>query len=104
MKIFLRMLSYANRLRLRLPLFFFYSVMGIIFCAFNVVLVIPMLRVLFDRSTDVVAAQQFPGFRISLSYLTDVFNYYYLLVIRDYGKLSALLFVCALIVACAILA
>ena len=104
MRIFQRILSFANRLQVRLPLFFFYSIMGIIFGAFNIVLVIPMLNVLFDRNVTETTVPPIPGFSFDTKYITGVFDHYYRLVIHDYGKLNALLFVCGLIVICVVLA
>ena len=104
MNVFRRMLSFANRLNLRLPLFFFYSILGIIFGAFNIVLVIPMLKVLFDKSGAEVLPPALPDFSLSTEWVTGVFNHYFLTIIQDYGKLNALLFVCALIVGCVIFA
>jgi len=40
-------------------LVFLYSVLGIIFGAFNIVLVIPMLQVLFEQGSNIEEAQQF---------------------------------------------
>ena len=104
MKLFFRILSFANRLNLRLPLFFFYSVLGIIFGAFNIVLVIPMLNVLFDKSGATVTVPPVPAFSLSTEYVTGVFDHYFLSTIHDHGKLKALLFVCGLIVVCVIMA
>lgn len=104
MKLFFRILSFANRLNLRLPLFFFYSVLGIIFGAFNIVLVIPMLNVLFDKSAATVTVPPVPAFSVSTEYITGVFDHYFLSIIYDHGKLKALLFVCGLIVVCVIMA
>lgn len=104
MKVFFRILSFANRLRVRLPLFFFYSILGIIFGAFNIVLVIPMLNVLFDKSDAVAAVPPLPSFSLSTDYVAGAFDHYFLLIIHDYGRLNALLFVCALIVLCVVLA
>ena len=104
MRIFQRILSFANRLQVRLPLFFFYSIMGIIFGAFNIVLVIPMLNVLFDRNVTETTVPPIPAFSFDTKYITSVFDHYYRLVIHDYGKLNALLFVCGLIVICVVLA
>lgn len=104
MKLFLRILNFANRLNIRLPLFFFYSILGIIFGAFNIVLVIPMLKVLFDKSSAEVVVPALPAFSLSTEYIVGVFNHYFLGVISDYGKRNALLFVCALIVGCLIIA
>ena len=104
MKLFFRILSFANRLNLRLPLFFFYSVLGIIFGAFNIVLVIPMLNVLFDKAGATVTVPPVPAFSLSTEYVTGVFDHYFLSTIHDHGKLKALLFVCGLIVVCVIMA
>ncbi|MCX8489529.1 MAG: ABC transporter transmembrane domain-containing protein, partial [Cyclobacteriaceae bacterium] len=103
MKIFLRILSYANRLPRRLAFFFLYSILGIIFGAFNIILLIPMLSVLFDR-TKSTAIPPLAEFKLSIDYLTDTFNHYFLAIIRDHGKLDALIFVCALIVVCVVFA
>jgi subfamily B ATP-binding cassette protein MsbA len=104
MMVFRRMLSFASRLNVRLPLFFGYSMLGIIFGAFNIVLVIPMLKVLFDKSGVEAVAPALPPFSLSTQWVTGVFNHYFLSIIHDYGKLNALLFVCGLIVGCVIFA
>src|SRR5271167_3278022 len=98
MKTFLRILSYANRLPSRLTLFFGFSILGIIFGAFNIVLVIPMLDLLFNHSETAVSVPELPDFAFTSDYLVKVFNHFFLAVIRDHGRLDALLFVCALIV------
>jgi len=103
MKIFFRILLYANRLPRRLAFFFLYSILGIIFGALNIILVIPMLRVLFDRTTGAVIPE-IPDFELSIKYIETIFNHFFLTIIRDSGKLNALLFVCALIVICVLLA
>ncbi len=103
MKLFRRILSFANRLNIRLPLFFFYSTLGIIFGAFNIALVIPMLQVLFSESATTMVPP-IPEISFSTDFIIGVFDHYYVGVIHDYGRLNALLFVCGLIVACRILA
>jgi ATP-binding cassette, subfamily B, bacterial MsbA len=104
MKIFLRILSYANAIGRRLGFFFFYSILGIIFGAFNIVLVSPMLQVLFDRTQNVTVAPPLPDFSLSLEYIKTAFNHFFLQVVIEKGALKALLFVCGLIVICVILA
>ncbi|HMI67184.1 MAG TPA: hypothetical protein VK517_14160, partial [Cyclobacteriaceae bacterium] len=99
MKTFLRILSFANDLVPRLVLFFTYSILGIIFGAFNIVLVIPMLQVLFNQTGNVINVEPVPDFSFSSDYLIKVFNHYFLTIVRDNGQQDALLFVCALIVA-----
>jgi subfamily B ATP-binding cassette protein MsbA len=103
MKTFFRTLSYAPGLAQRLFLFFFYSVLGIIFGAFNIVLVMPMLSVLFKNNV-VTEVPPIPAFHFSTDFIVGVFQHYFLRIIRDFGRLDALLFVCALIVVCVVLA
>jgi subfamily B ATP-binding cassette protein MsbA len=104
MKIFLRILSYANSVGRRLTFFFIYSILGIIFATFNIVLVIPMLKTLFAQGDKSVKVPELPAFGLTTDYITGTFNHYYLLIIRDYGSLNALLFVCTLIVVSRLLA
>jgi subfamily B ATP-binding cassette protein MsbA len=103
MKTFFRILSYAQQLPKRLFFFFFYSILGIVFGAFNIVLVIPMLQVLFKKEAT-ITVPEIPLFQFSSDFLITVFNHYFLSIIKEYGRLDALLFVCALIVICVILA
>src|SRR5690349_22495459 len=97
MKVFIRILSFANNIGRRLGFFFFYAILGIIFGAFNIVLVIPMLSTLFEQNTSAITVPPLTDFSFSEDYLVQTFNHYYLAVIRDYGSLNALLFVCVLI-------
>jgi ATP-binding cassette, subfamily B, bacterial MsbA len=104
MKSFLRILAYANKLRTRLVFFFGYSILGIIFGAFNIVLVIPMLTVLFKQGKEQAAIPAMPAFEFSTDYLIGVFNHYFITIIKENGQLNALLFICGLIVICVVLA
>lgn len=104
MNSFFRILSYANQLRTRLAFFFGYSILGIIFGAFNIVLVMPMLDVLFKETKKVPEIPPLPEFAVSTDYVIGVFNHYFIQIVVNHGALNSLLFVCALIVACVILA
>src|SRR5882672_9172623 len=104
MKTFLRILSFGNKVRSRLALFFIYSILGIIFGAFNIVLLIPMLQVLFKQDSNAINIPVIPNFSFSSDYLIQVFNHFFLTIVRDNGRPDALLFVCALIVVCVVLA
>src|SRR5258708_35274173 len=97
MEIFIRILSYADFIIRRLVFFFLYSILGTIFSVFNIVLVIPMLKLLFSQSKS-IDVPPIPQFSFSPDYIIGLFNHYNLLVIRDYGQLNALLFICSLIV------
>lgn len=102
MKTFLRVLGYARELPFKLFFFFFYSVLGIVFGAFNIVLVMPMLSVLFNKEPQPIPP--LPDFAFSIEYITQVFDHYFLNIINSYGRLDALMFVCGLIVMCVLLA
>jgi len=105
MDVFFRILSYANKTTQRLVFFFLYSILGIIFGAFNIVLVVPMLNSLFEYSKGkAIVPPPLPEFSFSKNYVVDAFNHYYLTVMRDYGQLNSLIFVITLIVLCVILA
>src|SRR5882672_11284501 len=104
MKTFFRILSFANKLTPRLVLFFAYSILGIIFGAFNIVLVILMLKVLFKQTGNEIKIPPLPDFSFSSDYLINSFNHYFLAIVRDRGQQDGLLFVCALIVVCVLLA
>jgi ATP-binding cassette, subfamily B, bacterial MsbA len=104
MNTFFRVLSYANKLNQRLVLFFGFSFLGIIFGAFNIVLVMPMLDTLFNQTQQTATVPPLPEFQLSVNYVVGVFNHYFIQIVVSRGALDALLFVCALIVTCVILA
>ncbi len=99
MKTFIRILNFTPHIVSRLVWFFSFSILGILFGAFNMVLVIPMLSVLFN-SEHAESVPPVPEFTFSADYITGIFNHYFLKIIEDQGRLQALLFVCALIVLC----
>jgi len=97
MKIYLRILSYAPNLGIRLFQFFGYSILGVIFSATYLGLIQPMLDVLFNQNTNAVIPA-FPEFAFSIDYAKGVFQYYFISTIVEYGSVKALLFVCTSIV------
>ena len=103
MKTFLRILNYTPHIGTRLVWFFIFSILGIIFGAFNIVLVIPMLQVLFERNID-DPVPPLPELSFSSDYIVGVFNHYFRMIIQENGTLNALLFVCGLIVLCVLFA
>ena len=104
MKTFFRVLSYAPQLPSKLLFFFLYSILGIVFGAFNIVLVIPMLEVLFDQTGKIAAVPGMPAFSLTSDYVVALFNHYFLSIVFNQGRVNALLFVCGLIVICVVLA
>lgn len=98
-----RILSYARNLNSRLILLAVFSILGVVFGSFKIVLVIPMLSVLFEQATVITSIPAVPDFSFTVDYITGTFNHYFLLVVNDYGHLNALLFICVLIVSSTIL-
>lgn len=104
MKIFFRVLAYAPKFKSQLVLFFLFSILGIIFGAFNIILAMPLLSVLFKSKSQPIEVPPIPDFSLSVDYLVQTFNHYFVRIIVDYGPVNALLFVCALIMICVTLA
>lgn len=93
----LRVLRYSSNLGPRFLLFLVYSVVGIFFTALSFSLLIPLLNVLFDK-VNVTGIEPLPPAAISVDYVMAVFRHYFSVVIMQYGKPAALLFVCICLV------
>jgi subfamily B ATP-binding cassette protein MsbA len=104
MKTYLRIISYAPYFKSQLFLFFLYSILGIIFGAFNIVLVMPLLKVLFDAGAQPANVPPLPDFSLSADYLVQTFQHYFIGIVVERGSFQALLFICLLIVVCVVLA
>ena len=100
MKTYFRILQYARPFRRFVPQYFVFTVLGIVFGIFNFALVMPLLNVLFDTvsTAEASAMLQKPAFSLDISYITQLFNYYFGQVILSEGKSGALAFVCILVV------
>jgi subfamily B ATP-binding cassette protein MsbA len=96
MEVYLRIFRYANGLPSKVIQFFAFSVLGILFSTVNIAMMIPLLDILFNQVGEVTVPVQ-PGFSLSVNYILSLFNYYFSLVIQQYGKADALLFVCLMI-------
>lgn len=100
MKTFFRILSYGRPItRYAIP-FFIFSTLSTIFGLMNFTLLIPLLDVLFGNieETQLQAMQQAPAFTFSLDYIVNSFYYFFLQVVKNYGKMGALQFVCMAII------
>jgi ATP-binding cassette, subfamily B, bacterial MsbA len=96
MKIFFRILRYAQRLNSRLAQFFIFAVLGVLFNAIYLGMLQPLVEILFKETT--IKAVPYPEFSLSLDFLKSYFNYHYMNVFIENGPLRALLFICLLIV------
>ncbi|WP_421828959.1 ABC transporter ATP-binding protein [Larkinella sp.] len=101
MKTYFRLLSYARPLGRFLMPFLLTSMLASVFGVLNFTLLIPLLDVLFDKvdPAKLQALLSQPAPRLSFETSpTDVFQYYFALFFRQYGKLGALQFVCGIVV------
>ena len=100
MNTYLRILSYAKPLGKNLPLYLAFTLISVVFGAVNLVLLIPLLKILFDEITPefIEKFSHIPEFEVSLDYATHLFNYYFLNALEQNSKLQALYFVCAIII------
>ncbi|HOW09873.1 MAG TPA: ABC transporter ATP-binding protein [Bacteroidales bacterium] len=78
----------------------FYNMLSAVFALISYTLVIPFLKILFDRVEQLPP----PGtFRFSMEYLNSVVNYNFYVFIQKYGEVRALLLVCLVVVIASLL-
>lgn len=100
MKTYFRILTYAKPVRKLVPFYFLATVLAIVFGLVNFSLLIPLLEVLFSQAdiSDTLATVQKPDFYLGLTYFKDLFRYYFINVIATQGRVTALYFVCVVII------
>ena len=103
MKNFLRILRYAPNLTSRFVKFLVFAVIGVIFGTVNLAMAIPLLQLLFNNK-DGFPAPQKPEAEFGISYLAQWFNYHFLTIIQENGAMGALLFLCFILISCALIA
>lgn len=100
MKTYLRILAYAKPYGRFVPIYIIYAFLSIVFGLLNFTLLKPLFDVIFEQVDPEVltAFQQKPEFSFSIEYFTHLFNYYFLQVAEEFGKLGTLFYVCLIIV------
>lgn len=96
MKNYFRVFGFAPKVGVRFTLYAVYMVLGVVFGTFNLVLVMPLLKVLFG-TTDAQVIESPGDFSLSVDYLVGAFNYEFYSVIQEHGAHRALLFVCIVV-------
>lgn len=94
MKIYFRILSYARGLSRRMVKFFIFAIIGTLFSASYLGLLIPMLNILFypDANGKIPAA---PGaFEFTGEYGKAFFNHHFIRIMHEVGTHQMLLFIC----------
>ena len=106
MNTYFRILSYGRPWGIYIPQYLIFTFFYVVFSVFNLVLLIPLLDVLFNQVDQVTlgAISQLPDFRLDVTYFKDLFNYYFLNIIREEGKIGALKYVCVIIIIASFLA
>ncbi|MHA7131007.1 ABC transporter ATP-binding protein [Algoriphagus namhaensis] len=106
MNTYLRILSYARPYSRFVPVYIVYTLMAIIFGLLNFTLLKPLFDVIFEQvdSEVLLSYQNKPDFTFSIDYFTHLFNYYFLQVAEEYGKMGTLFYVCLIIVVSVFLA
>ncbi|MDR7132186.1 subfamily B ATP-binding cassette protein MsbA [Algoriphagus sp. 4150] len=100
MKTYLRILSYAKPYGKFVPIYIIYAFLAIVFGLLNFTLLKPLFDVIFEQ-VDPISLTQYaekPEFSFSLAYFSHLFNYNFLQIAEEYGKMGTLYYVCAIIV------
>ncbi|WP_339701726.1 ABC transporter ATP-binding protein [Algoriphagus aquimarinus] len=100
MKTYLRILSYAKPYGKFVPTYIIYAFLSIVFGLLNFTLLKPLFDVIFEQVDPSSLAQyaEKPEFSISVQYFSHLFNYNFLQVAEEYGKMGTLFYVCIIIV------
>lgn len=93
MKNYFRIFGYGEKLNWYVPAYIVFTFFGIVFSAFNLALLAPLLNILFNEveSSEVLTE---PENHFSASYIIYVFKSKFINIIEQDGKQVALLFVC----------
>ncbi len=103
MKTYFRILTYIKPFgRYAVP-YFIYAVLSIIFGLFTLTLLIPLLDILFNQVENQPPPASLPEFSISIAYIKEFFNYFFLNWVQDYGQKGTLTFVCIIVITCSFL-
>ncbi len=101
MKRFLHILSYVRGYWRYGVLNIVFNILSVVFSLFSLTMIAPFLNLLFLKQSDEykkIVEKGAPQLKASADSLIDNFNYYLSQVIMEKGKLSALIFICFLVV------
>jgi len=92
MNTYFRILSYARPLRKTLPFYVIFTVLSALFNTVNLALLAPLLKILFqeDIPTEVPVK---PNYEFSIDYFTSLFDYHFITLLQEEGKLQTLYYV-----------
>ena len=96
MKILRRLLPYARPMHHFIPEYIIYTLLGIVFGLVNFALLIPILELLFGKSSAQPVGAV-PEFSFSIGYFKDLFYYHLNDIVASQGKFKALVFICCIV-------
>ena len=98
MNTYLRILSYAKPWRRFVPGYILFSVLAVVFSIANMAVLIPLLRVIFEKTEIDKLTKVLPTFSFSVEYLKELFSYHMYQVILEHGKFGSLIYVCIIVI------
>jgi len=97
MKTYFKLLAFAKPYSRFVPKYAVLALLAVFFGLANFTLLIPLLNVIFEKvPTNEMVSR--PEFTLSITYLKEIFNYYFNSIFNAYGKIQALQFVCVIII------
>ena len=104
MKTYWRLLAFARPIGKYAIPYFFYTLFYAVFNTCNFVMIIPLLRTLFDQGAMLEVVTTAPKFALSIDYLTELLNYWlYCLYGADYSTMNILVFLAGFVTISALL-
>jgi len=105
MKTYIRLIAYAKTVRKYILPYFGTSLFASLFGILNFTLLIPLLNVLFNQSSEalILKYQTLPSFELSPDYFTFLFNHYFYASLQQYGRMGALQYACTAILVSVVL-
>jgi ATP-binding cassette, subfamily B, bacterial MsbA len=95
---FLRILQYLKKYTARVVLNVLFNMLSVLFSLVSIAMIIPFLQLLFSsdiNSETVIPAM--PSFAPKVQFFIDLFNYFFIKIIVEQGKIDALIFICVLV-------
>ena len=97
MNTFFRLIAFAKPYSKFWPRYLIISLLSVVFGIANYALIGPLLKVLFEADTMELNVAV-PVFSLSADYLSAAFNYYLVGYIKESGALTALVYVCTILI------
>ena len=104
MKTFFRVLSFARPFGFYIPQYIIYALLSTVFSVVNFTIIIPILKILFNQMDPSEAVAVLPDFSFTVAYFKNTFYYYLFNIIDEKGKISALYYICGILVTSVFLA